>query len=79
LTVDASPEEAGLDGGQLRRLQAHTRHYVDSGRLAGTVMVVARNGRVALADAYGRRDEARDQPTTPDTIFRIYSGPARST
>jgi len=71
--VDAAPDEVGLDAGQLRRLQALTRHYVDSGRLPGTVTVVARHGRVALADAYGLRDVARGEPMTLDTIFRIYS------
>jgi CubicO group peptidase (beta-lactamase class C family) len=73
VTVDAAPDEAGLDGGQLRRLQALTHHYVDSGRLPGTVTVVARRGRVAMADAYGLRDVARGEPMTLDTIFRIYS------
>jgi CubicO group peptidase (beta-lactamase class C family) len=73
VTVDVSPDEVGLDGDQLRRLREHTRRYVDSGRMPGTVTVVARRGRVVLADAYGLRDVARNQPMTLDTIFRIYS------
>ena len=73
ITVDASADEVGLDGQRLRELRTHARRYVDSGRLAGIVTVVARRGQVVLADAYGRRDVERDQPMTLDTIFRIYS------
>jgi CubicO group peptidase (beta-lactamase class C family) len=73
ITVDAAPDEVGLDGQRLRELRDYARRYVDSGRLAGIVTVLARRGRVVLADAYGRRDVERDQPMTLDTIFRIYS------
>jgi CubicO group peptidase (beta-lactamase class C family) len=73
ITVDASPEDVAMDGPRLRELQAHARGYVDSGRLPGVVTVVARHGRVVLADAYGLRDLERGQPMTLDTVFRIYS------
>jgi CubicO group peptidase (beta-lactamase class C family) len=73
VTVDASPDEVAMDGRRLRELQAHARRHVDSGQLAGIVTVVARHGRVVLADAYGLRDVERGQPMTLDTIFRVYS------
>lgn len=73
VTVDASPGEAGLDGPRLRDLRARARGYVDAGQLPGVVTVVARHGRVALADAYGQRDVERGLPMTTGTIFRVYS------
>ncbi len=35
--------------------------------------LVARRGRVAWQEAFGRRDPASDEPMRTDAIFRIYS------
>ncbi len=71
--VEVEPGEVGLDAGRLARLSAHFRRYVDDGRLPGWQLAVVRDGRVAHADVYGRRDVEADLPVESDTIFRIYS------
>ena len=68
-----SPVTLGLDPARLRYLDAHLRKYVDEGKLAGTVMLVARNGAIGHFEAYGAADLARNAPMKRDTIFRIYS------
>jgi len=68
-----SPVTLGLDPARLRYLDAHLRKYVDEGKLAGTVMLVARNGAIGHFEAYGAADLARNAPMKRDTIFRVYS------
>ncbi len=67
------PDYLGLDEGRLGYLDAHLRRYVDSGRLAGTVVLVSRRGEVGHLAAYGMADRERGVPMREDTIFRIYS------
>jgi CubicO group peptidase (beta-lactamase class C family) len=47
--------------------------YVDSGKLAGMVAVVARHGKVAYLRAIGDMDVERHVPMRTDRVFRIYS------
>jgi CubicO group peptidase (beta-lactamase class C family) len=47
--------------------------FVDSNRLAGIAMAVARHGKVAYYDAVGTMDSARTMPMKTDAVFRIYS------
>lgn len=54
-------------------LDARMRALVDSGRRAGIVWAVAREGAPLHLAAYGSRDKSAGRPMTPDTIFRIYS------
>ena len=54
-------------------LDASMRDLVDSGRRAGLVWAVAREGAPLHIQAYGLRDKAAGRPMTPDTLFRIYS------
>jgi CubicO group peptidase (beta-lactamase class C family) len=49
------------------------RGIVDSGRRAGLVWAIARDGEAPRIVAYGLRDKAAALPMTPDTLFRIYS------
>jgi CubicO group peptidase (beta-lactamase class C family) len=49
------------------------RDLVDSGRRAGLVWAVAREGAPLHLQAYGMRDKAAGRPMTTDTIFRLYS------
>ena len=67
------PQEVGLDGKRLDRIDEHFRRYVDDGRLPGYTVAVARYGRVAYLSTYGHRDVEANKPTTTDTIYRIYS------
>ena len=67
------PQEVGLDGKRLDRIDEHFRRYVDDGRLPGYTVAVARYGRIAYLSTYGQRDVEANKPTTTDTIYRIYS------
>lgn len=42
-------------------------------RLAGGVILVAKNGNIVYFNAFGKKDIKADTPMTTDTIFRIYS------
>ena len=67
------PEEAGVSSERLTRLSRELRRYVDDGRLAGGVLLVARRGKVVTLDAFGLRDREAASPMTEDAIFRIAS------
>jgi CubicO group peptidase (beta-lactamase class C family) len=71
--VEVEPGEVGMSAARLGNVSRLVRSYVDDGRLAGTVTVVARRDRVVLADAHGFQDAERGLPMRPDTVFRIYS------
>ena len=47
--------------------------YIEDGRLAGVMTMVARRGHVVHWDAVGLRDMEAGDPLEPDDIFRIYS------
>ena len=47
--------------------------YIDSGRFAGRLTLIARGGQMAHVKALGQMDYERGKPTTEATIFRFYS------
>ena len=69
----AQPEAVGLSGPRLERLTEAMQAYVDDGRLAGAVILVARRGRVAYLRSFGQRDIESRSPMADDAIFRIAS------
>ncbi len=69
----AKPEEVGLSSARLDRIGQTLRADVERGRIPGAVVVVARKGRIAYAEAIGFRDKAAGTPMTADAIFRIAS------
>lgn len=69
----SAPTELGLDPTRLGYLDAHLKGYVDSGKMAGTLALVARGGEIGHLAAYGLADRERNKPMARDTIFRIYS------
>jgi len=69
-----SPEDVGLSSAGLRRIDDHLRsRYVDAGKIAGALTLVARRGRVAFLSTLGQMDRERAKAMLEDTIFRIYS------
>jgi CubicO group peptidase (beta-lactamase class C family) len=68
----ASPEETGLSPSGLGKLTAIMQREIDSNRLPGVSMMIARGGKVGY-----RRDLGALRPGGPvmraDAIFRIYS------
>jgi CubicO group peptidase (beta-lactamase class C family) len=69
----ASPNSVGMSADRLAKLNDAMKALVDQGRLAGTVTMVSRHGKVVEFDANGKRDMAANAPMQKDSIFRIYS------
>ena len=68
----ASPEEVGLSGEVLERIGPAVQDFIDRGRTAGVVTLVARHGEIVHWEARGWRVQDED-PLEPNDIFRIYS------
>ena len=67
------PQEVGISAERLQRLSDVLQSYVDDGKLAGAVALVARRGKVAYLEAFGHRDRESNSPMKEGTIFRIAS------
>ena len=69
----ATPESQGFSAERLERLHKRMHEFVNDGKHAGIVVLIARNGQVVETRAYGLRDREQKLPMEKDTIFRIYS------
>src|SRR6185436_19109573 len=69
----ASPKSAGFDPARLEVLHATTKRFVDEGKHAGIITLLARNGKIVDFQTYGYRDVERQLPMERDTICRAYS------
>ena len=69
----ATPESVGLSPKKLERITELMHRYVESKRLAGTVTLILRDGKVAYLNVAGRADVENAVPMRADTIFRIAS------
>ena len=57
--MTVKPEEVGLSSSRLARIGDHMKRYIDAGKIAGTLTLVARRGQVAYLRAAGAsRDRA---------------------
>ncbi len=68
-----SPEEVGFSSVRLKRLSDRINEGVKNNELPGAVVLIARNGKLAMFDSFGFRDKEAKVPMTNDTIFRIAS------
>jgi CubicO group peptidase (beta-lactamase class C family) len=68
-----SPEEVGFSSERLKRLSDRLNEGVKSGEIPGAVVLIARNGRIVMFDAFGYRDREAKVPMQTDSIFRIAS------
>ena len=69
----AKPEEVGFSSERLARIGETLKADIESGRIPGAVIAIARRGKLVTFDAYGWRDKAAGIPMTTDTIFNIAS------
>lgn len=69
----SKPEAAGFSSSRLARINGVVDRYVDQGKLAGAITLVARRGQVVHLRAAGLQDREAGRPMTEETIFRIYS------
>ena len=67
------PGAVDMSAERLDRIPPAMQAYVDDGRLAGVMTMVARRGQVVHWDAVGMRDLEAADPLEPDDIFRIFS------
>ena len=73
--ANVSPADiSGIDGGALGRLDLLLlSRYIEPGRIAGCVTLVARRGEIVHCSALGMMDRELGKPMAEDAIFRIYS------
>jgi CubicO group peptidase (beta-lactamase class C family) len=69
----AQPEEVGLSAERLQLLGKVLKSYTDEGRIAGSVVLVARRGKLVYFEAFGQRDREAKSPMRTDSLFRIAS------
>jgi CubicO group peptidase (beta-lactamase class C family) len=69
----ATPEQVGFSAERLHRVDTLMARYVQQGKLAGAVTLVARRGRVVHFQKVGLQDVEAASAMELDTIFRIYS------
>ncbi|MDE0420284.1 MAG: serine hydrolase [Gammaproteobacteria bacterium] len=67
------PAEVGMSADGLAELSAAMQGFVDRDELAGVVTLVARHGKIAHFETFGKQDLESGVPMAKDTIFRIYS------
>jgi len=67
------PEELGFSPERLQRLNSVFQAYANDKKMSGSVVLVARHGKVAYFNAFGKRDVEANAPMQNDAIFRIAS------
>ncbi len=71
--INARPETVGFSSKKLCQLVPLMEGYVDQGKVPGLVVMIARRGKIAFAEACGVMDSANHQPMPLDGIFRLAS------
>jgi CubicO group peptidase (beta-lactamase class C family) len=69
----ATPSEVGLSSAKLQRIKRIVEGQVDKKQIAGAVILVARHGKIAFLEPFGKLDLKSDKPMPADAIFRFYS------
>ncbi|MFT6724576.1 MAG: CubicO group peptidase (beta-lactamase class C family) [Arenicella sp.] len=66
-------ETVGMSTERLQNIGISLRRLIDARKIAGTVSLVARKGKVVHFEANGLNDVGAEQVMTTDAIFRLYS------
>ncbi len=69
----SKPEDLGLSSERLNRISSTLQSYIDQGKIAGNVTIVARGHQIAHFEAQGYMDVETKKPMQKDAIFRIAS------
>ncbi len=67
------PESVGISSERIQRIGEVMKQEVAKGSFPGAVVLIARDGKVVLFDAYGYLDGKKDKPMPKDAIFRLAS------
>jgi CubicO group peptidase (beta-lactamase class C family) len=70
---EATPESQGIPADALRELAAVARGYVANDLAAGAELLVVKNRRTVLHEAFGMADRERGVAMVPGTIFNLRS------
>jgi CubicO group peptidase (beta-lactamase class C family) len=70
---EVPPEQVGMSKQRLDRIHDALKQHVADGKLPGTVVLVARKGKLIYADVTGFQDKDEGKPMALDSLFRIYS------
>ncbi|MGK0185087.1 MAG: CubicO group peptidase (beta-lactamase class C family) [Verrucomicrobiales bacterium] len=71
--IAADPRVARIDPASIAKVRSHVQALVDAETVAGAVLVVARNGKLAMLEPFGKRNLKTGDAMAADAIFRIYS------
>lgn len=69
----AQPEAVGMSSAKLAQVTELMNQRVADSKIAGGVVIVARQGKVVYFESFGKRDLASGSPMEKDTIVRLYS------
>jgi CubicO group peptidase (beta-lactamase class C family) len=67
------PEAVGMSAERLQRIPQAMQDFVERGKVAGVVTLIARRGKVVAQECVGYADTQAGKPMRPDTLFRIAS------
>lgn len=73
LPMAERPEDVGISSQRLERVRRQMKADVQSGRIPGAVLLIARNGKIASLDALGYQERRSQTPMRADSIFRVAS------
>lgn len=68
-----TPESVNLSSKILLKINTVVDSYIEQNLLAGAITVIARHGKIAHFNAFGKKDIETGEEMSKDTIFRIYS------
>ena len=69
----STPEAEGMSAEKLAKVGEIMNGFVKDKKIAGGIVLVARNGKLVFQETYGLRNLDGKLPVERDTIFRIYS------
>ena len=73
MTNGVTPESVGFSSERLGRVNKMMQGYIDKGKLASGLTMLARHGETFHFEPYGVLDLESGVPVERDTLFRIYS------
>jgi CubicO group peptidase (beta-lactamase class C family) len=68
-----TPESVGISTSHLNEIDTAMQAFIDQGKFAGIATLIARYGKVAHFECYGKLDLALDKPIQANSLFRIQS------
>src|SRR6185436_6463446 len=69
----AAPPASVLSQEKLHKIDSVVGELVEKHKIAGAVVMVAKDGATVFTGTYGKMDLEAGTPMRPDAIFRIYS------